>query len=154
MGQDSIELSFMRKEMEQSESVYNKALQELTALRIEIQAPARAVVVTRAATPKARDTRRRDQGTILAGAVGFGLAVLLVGILEWRARRITSPIDISRNVGMRVVGTIPALPYRKRVAPTSNGNLSKASRRWYRVFEESFDVLRATLGASRIAVKY
>jgi capsular exopolysaccharide synthesis family protein len=144
-SKDTTELELLRKDMDQMQSIYDMAIKELQTMRVEMGAPNRGSVLSYAVAPRSRDTATRNKGTTLAAGGAFVGVVLLIGLLEWRAHRITSPVDVAREVGLRVVGTIPALLTDERIAPTTNGHIPRRVRRWYHVFEESFDVLRATL---------
>jgi hypothetical protein len=57
-GLDSVELEFLRKELEQSERVYERAITELTDMRLELRAPSRVTVVIRATPPKSKERKR------------------------------------------------------------------------------------------------
>ncbi|MBI3462084.1 MAG: hypothetical protein HY000_03355 [Planctomycetes bacterium] len=56
-GRESVELEFLRKEVEHAESVYNRAISELTNMRVEIQSPRRITVWHRATVSKTKKTK-------------------------------------------------------------------------------------------------
>jgi len=56
---------------------------------------------------------------ILAGGAGFGtfaIVVLLIAFLEWRTRRIDGVDQVVDELGMRIIGTVPAFPNRASLA--------------------------------------
>jgi uncharacterized protein involved in exopolysaccharide biosynthesis len=58
MGRDSIELAFLRKEMDHAEDMYDRAMAELITIRVEEQAPPRITVMQRAMARKSKATER------------------------------------------------------------------------------------------------
>ncbi|MEZ6139604.1 MAG: polysaccharide biosynthesis tyrosine autokinase [Zavarzinella sp.] len=58
------------------------------------------------------DASRRMKLTMVAAAGTFGMVVLLLCFMEFRAYRISSPSEVVENLGLRVYGTVPAQPKR------------------------------------------
>jgi succinoglycan biosynthesis transport protein ExoP len=139
-GRGSAELEFLRKELASAEQVYQTALTELHKLQVEAQAPPRAVVLSRASQPRARELGRKVKLTVVGSLVASGGAILAVGLLEWRRRRVVSPVDVERESRLPVLATVPPLPPRRRFLWT-DGTVQMRMRH----FEESFDVVRASV---------
>jgi len=65
---------------------------------------------------------------ILGGGAGLGtfaVVVLLVAFLEWRTRRVDGVDQVVGELGMRIIGTVPAFPNRARLkaaAEAGGGN--------------------------------
>ena len=89
---------------------YSKLLTELTisasngAKRVEIREPAQVYM-----------NYNLKQKMILAagtGILGLMSVMLLISYLEWRNRRVDGVDQVVAELGMRVIGTIPAFPSR------------------------------------------
>ena len=89
------------------------------------------VVVTR---PDEQDRKLKTAGMGAGGA--FLLAMLLVGFLEFRARRVCAPQEVVGGLGMKLVGTVPARPAFRRTARDG---------RWHALLTESVDSSRTML---------
>lgn len=71
----------------------------------------------------------------IAGATfGFGLALLAVAFAEWRSRRVDSAEQVVNELGLRVIGTIPARP-----------RAGAAAQAWRSVLNESVTSARTML---------
>ena len=83
------------------------------------------------------DVLDRKIKTASMGAGGaFLLALLLVGFLEFQARRVFAPQEVVRGLGMRLVGTVPARPAFRR---------DDRDGRWRALLTESVDSFRTML---------
>jgi len=81
---------------------------------------------------------------MLAGMTGIGGllgTMLLVGLLEWRVRRVASVDQVINDLGMRVIGTIPAFPSH----PLSASRDSEPEAEWRFVLNESVNAARTML---------
>ncbi len=142
LGRDAEELSFLRKELEKYENVYNAALEELTKLQVEAKAPSRAEILVKATPPRTRDNSRKIKLVGLASVASFGIVVLAIGLIEWKRRAVLIPDDIEKEARLRVIATVPRLPAPSRL---HNGRYEQEMLR----FEEAFDGVRVTLFAGR-----
>jgi capsular exopolysaccharide synthesis family protein len=78
----------------------------------------------------------------LAGAlVGLTLIMLAVAFLEWRSRRVDSVEQVVNELGLRVIGTIPAFPSK---ASLKSGDAGQ-SQNWRFVLNESVNSARTML---------
>jgi capsular exopolysaccharide synthesis family protein len=75
--------------------------------------------------PRPPTDQKLDKKIKVAGMTGFallGLAVLGIAFAEYRTRRIYSPDDVTRGLGIPMVGALPALPpHALRPLPGPNG---------------------------------
>ncbi len=112
---------------------------EVEALSVELQAPRRIVKLSDAEQPRKKDIARQY---LVCGGAAFGaLAFAMVGVSFWemRAMRIDSVDEVVTNIGIPLVGALPALPSR-------NAKLSKAEdQRWQGLLVESIDATRTML---------
>ncbi|AMV23490.1 Tyrosine-protein kinase YwqD [Gemmata sp. SH-PL17] len=75
------------------------------------------------------------------GAVSFFGVILLVSFLEWRSRRVDGVDQVVNELGMRVIGTVPAFPNRASLqAATEAGGAN-----WRFVLNESINSTRTML---------
>jgi capsular exopolysaccharide synthesis family protein len=122
---------------------------EVEAIQVETEAPARIQELARADVPQLRDEYRKMKagGAFAFGA--FGFALIGVSFWEFRARRVDSVEDVAAGLGLRLVGALPALPSRNRVA--SRSRKSVQNERWQNILIESVDATRTMLlHASRV----
>jgi capsular exopolysaccharide synthesis family protein len=89
---------------------------------------------------RGNDLKRRSISTAGAGLSGFLLVLLGVAFVEFRARKIQSPEDVARAIGLCVVGTLPALPTRG-----SRLLAGRSDAYWQNLMTESVDAFRTLL---------
>ena len=78
----------------------------------------------------------------MAGVVvGTTLIMLIVAFLEWRSRRVDSVDQVVNELGIRVIGTIPAFPSK---ASLRSGDASQ-SQNWRFILNESVNSARTML---------
>jgi polysaccharide biosynthesis transport protein len=122
-----------------------KTLESITQkiAEVDTEGPqSRVRIVTPASPPTARDTRTQAR---LAGAGGLGLFIMTlfgVAFFEFRARKISLTGDVSHGLGLKVVGTIPAMPVRSR---KGSGQESPAEQQWVHQLQESVDAIRTVI---------
>ncbi len=107
IGNSSIDVEMMRAEIGELEKTFGAVADERQHTRVELNSQARISVVQAAATPVAPDKSSRIQNSIAACLFGF---LAPVGLLLWwdtRGRRVNSRQDISRGLGLPVIGTVP-----------------------------------------------
>jgi capsular exopolysaccharide synthesis family protein len=113
LGTYSFELEAKRAEIEQAKAVLNKVREQKEQLLVESQSDRpRILLIQKAEPPESKNTRSRDTLAALAGVAGLFLGVFGTSFVEFRARRIQSAEDVSVELGMNVVGTLPVLPNR------------------------------------------
>ncbi|MBI1829873.1 MAG: polysaccharide biosynthesis tyrosine autokinase [Planctomycetes bacterium] len=132
------QVSAIRDKIKEKEKAFEYTGQKISDVELE-PLPSRVIPIQRAEPPLDRD---RSQQTKAAGAGGLGIFVLAlfgVGFLEFRSRKIGEPDDVSRGLGLNVVGTVPAMP-----AP-SNTPDSHVEAMWLSQLNESVDAIRTVL---------
>jgi capsular exopolysaccharide synthesis family protein len=75
-----------------------------------------------------------------AGVAGLGLVLALVALAEWRSRRVDSVSQVVDELGIRVIGTIPAFPTKAALA--AGGDREPA---WRLALTESVNSARTML---------
>jgi capsular exopolysaccharide synthesis family protein len=98
----------------------NRAVGERVRLDAEDARP--RVAVRDGATAAAdRNPGRRVLLSSLAGGLAFLAAAGAVGYLEWRTRRVDGVDRVVADLGLRVIGTVPAFPSRAKLAAAGGG---------------------------------
>jgi capsular exopolysaccharide synthesis family protein len=124
-----------------SESVQEK----MELLRPELDAPARVSIFEEPTVVQGIEGNRRVKYSLMAfgGVLFFGLA--LVTFLEVRIRRIVKTEDAADDLGLRLIGTVPAIPRGAKTTSSLDGN---ANDLWQSMLAESVDVTRTVLAHS------
>lgn len=144
-GKGSIEIEFLRAEVDLARKTLQTIAEERNRMSIELRAKPRITVVQRAEAPRVADQDRRVQLATLAGLAG--LVVPGAILLWWDTRRkpVNTPHDVRRLAGTDVWGTIPLLPARAMRAIADDRVRSKKHRRWRQMFVESVRKVAARL---------
>jgi capsular exopolysaccharide synthesis family protein len=116
-AEKSTDLAIQRTELDQLAVIAKDMSIKLESIDIEAEAPERIrfippVVVTPGIN--------RAQRYAIAGLGGIGMFSLVcfgIGYLEFRNRRLNGPDQVDEGLGIRVVGTLPALSARKLLDP-------------------------------------
>jgi capsular exopolysaccharide synthesis family protein len=110
IGTSSFELELMKAEIDQIASVSDRVGGEMEALRIELQSPTRVALIQEAEVPQTRDMSRKRNLTAVGGLGSMFAALLIIGVIEFHARRMTEPQDVSETLALKLLGTLPAMP--------------------------------------------
>jgi capsular exopolysaccharide synthesis family protein len=146
ISRTAVDLSQIQEEIAAQEEVAKTIGNEVEALNVELQAPPRIRLLEKAELPRTKDELRPLRTAGMAGGAAFALALVAISFLEFRARRVDSPDDVVRGLGVRLVGTLPILPAGGRPLAADDPR----SQRWQSLMIESVDSARtALLHASR-----
>lgn len=143
IGRTSVEIEMMRADIATTEMVHQRASEEREALRIGLRSPPRVDVRQPAELPTTPDHPKLKVAlTLLVSMVG--LALPLCGIVLWdvRKRRINSPDDVAKGLGVPVIGAVPVIPsraIRRLHSPNAKNQL------WNVRLTESIDSIAAKL---------
>jgi polysaccharide biosynthesis transport protein len=77
----------------------------------------------------------------LAGTLAFLGVITLVAFLEWRSRRVDGVDQVVNEIGLRVIGTIPAFPSRQSIKTGE----ADANQNWRFILNESVNSTRTML---------
>jgi polysaccharide biosynthesis transport protein len=142
LGTSSFELEAKRSDIEQQEATLKKVREQKETWQVEAQSNRqRILVMQRAEPPDSKNTRSRDTLATLAGFAGMLLGMVGTSLFEARTRRIQSAEDVTGELGMNVVGTLPVLPSR-----WSNGS---GDGYWGHLVTESVAYIRTVVLAQR-----
>ena len=110
LGNSSIDVEMMRSELQYLDKVLAPIADEREKLKVELRSTPRISVFQRPEPRKTPDGGSRLQNAARAGVGGFFAAVLLVLSWDVRKQRINSLADLSRGLGLTVVGVLPLVP--------------------------------------------
>ena len=139
-----IELDAEKRKIESDIKLRDSLQESVKERRIELYAPDRISVVQEANVPEEPAIKKKTQYSLLSGAATFCCIVCGFTMFEWFSYRVGAATDISGEVGLRLIGTIPS--------PDRGGLLGLgifAGRvdfdEWNRAVTESMDVVRTFL---------
>src|SRR5207249_4594762 len=143
VGKNTLEMSWARTETEEQDKVVRRLAGEIQALSIELMAPPRARQLDEAIVARVNAPKKRLLIAATAGGLGLALAVLAVALGEFLSRRVRSVDEVACGLGVRLVGTLPAVPARERGLPMlPDGPLAAG---WQTHFTASVDSYRTML---------
>jgi capsular exopolysaccharide synthesis family protein len=116
-NQQSVELQVGQAELEQLQQIANDMNIKLEQFDVEAVAPPRIRLLQEATLTPAINTMTRYTITSLGGLMAFALTAFGIAYLEFRNRRLDGPEQVDEGLGIRVVGTLPALSARKMLDP-------------------------------------
>lgn len=139
-----IDLERERREIEPDVKLRESLAQQIREQEVELNAPDRITPVQDANVPEERQIKKKTQLSSLAGLAVLGSIICGFTLFEWFSYRIGAATDISSEVGLRLIGTIPS--------PDRGGLLGLGIfagkvdyEEWNRAVTESMDVVRTFL---------
>ena len=111
IGGKSIDIEMMRGELKNLDTVFTNIAEEREKLRVELHADSRINVRQWAEKPELEYHAGLRWAILgIAGLGGFFLP--MIGIVFWdvRSQRINAVSEISRGLGVPVLGSVPAIP--------------------------------------------
>ncbi len=124
LGNANADLEARRNEIAQLQTVTNQMGIQLNASEVDIAMPNRVELIEEAALPGQGDTLFRILLTALAGLAGFAAGFGGIVLLEYQRQRLATVEDATQRVGIRVIGTVPAI---SRSARRSNADVVSES---------------------------
>ena len=145
LNESTLDLQTEQDEISLLADTSRKVGTEVEAMDVELRAPERIKVIDKAKAPRAKDELKKVRATGMAGMGSFAFVLLGVTFWEVRARRVGSPDEVEKCLGIRLVGSLPALHGRP------NAWNASPDRSWQSVLIESVDATRTMLlHASRV----
>jgi capsular exopolysaccharide synthesis family protein len=123
-GGSSSELENLREELKREELIVNDLGIKLEKERVELRAAKRITVAQESELQK-KDMKKQILATIVAPVAVFFAVCTGLAWTEYRKRRVLSAGEVSRGLGIRVVGAVPDMPNLERhlVGPTGEPEL-------------------------------
>ncbi len=113
LTEESTELVKMSSEVEQLRELHNSMDSKLRMWTIELEAPDRVTVLQEADTSEGINRFQRWLIATSGGLLALVLCCFVTGYLEFRNRRLDGPSQVDEGLGIRVIGTLPALSHRR-----------------------------------------
>lgn len=118
-----------------------KVAQMLTELEVAQRQDTRMQLKEEAVVILNQNLRQKVLVALGAFAGGTLLVMAAIGFLEWRSRRVDSVDQVVNDLGMRVIGTIPAFPSKQAL---KSGDAAQ-NQNWRFVLNESVNSARTML---------
>jgi capsular exopolysaccharide synthesis family protein len=109
----SFAMEALHEEIKRGEENSAKLVEQIEAIKLELNAPDRINRLEKAIAGGSGITRKQTMVTWTAGLGAFGCVLFGVSLWEWRNRKINTLDEIVRGLGIRVVGALPALSDRR-----------------------------------------
>jgi capsular exopolysaccharide synthesis family protein len=140
-ARNAIDVTLLMKELDPQRDYLVKLEAQLMGIRVAKEMESR-VRVKEAAVVMLNQNQRQKTFLAAGGGIAAFLGMLvLVGFLEWRSRRIDGVDQVVNELGMRIIGTVPAFPNRANLkAAEAAGNAN-----WRFVLNESINSTRTML---------
>lgn len=110
IGTSSFELESMQTELAQITKISDRVYQELAALKIELQSPPRVNLLQSADVPQKKDLGKKAKLTGMAGLGTLGFILAAFTLVDVRQRRVSNPAEISEELTLPVLGSLPPKP--------------------------------------------
>ena len=142
-GELSLELEFLRKDIAQDEEIIRQITDEVNRLEIELRADVRIIRLIEAKRPTEPNVREKYIATACSGFGMFALFFVGVVWLEFRTRRIGGMEEVTSELNLRVMGSLPNVP-RSAINGSSRRSRSRNAY-WKNIVTESIDSARTML---------
>ncbi len=116
-NQKSVELEVGAAELEQLQQIAGDMSLKLEQFDVEAVAPDRIRLIQKATVTPAINATMRYTITGMGAVAGLALTCFGIAYLEFRNRRLDGPEQVDEGLGIRVVGTLPALSARRMLDP-------------------------------------
>jgi capsular exopolysaccharide synthesis family protein len=114
----SVALEALSTKLEQNQNIANDMSIKLQSLEIDESAPPQIARIYQEAIPSENINTSEHWTIVILGGLGaFALTCFAVGFLEFRGRRLDGPDQVDEGLGIRVIGTLPALSSRGAIDP-------------------------------------
>lgn len=140
INQANIRLEEINQDISHEEEIIKRLTHDVEALEVERRAPPRVTQEQEAVVYRGEATRRHLMTAGMAGLGTMGLVLFGFAWVEYRRRRITSPSEVTHDLGINLVGTLPDFNQRSRkreYASTPAGNTP-----WDNIMADSVDAAR------------
>lgn len=137
MNSGQIDLEGLRESIVHTQAVADRIQAEVQKLRPEMDAPTRVALWEEPVVVNGVEGNRRTKYTAMAAGGCVLLGLVLVTWLEHRNRRIQGTDEVTRGMGLRVIGTVPIVPREAFKNSTNN--------EWHYHLTESVDATRTML---------
>ena len=147
IGRSSIDVEMMRTDVRHVDQILSSIAEERERLKVELRSTPRVLVLGNQDQPAdvpESETGRRMRLLLTAFSALIGLCVPVIGIAIWdvQAGRISVTSEVSKGLGLPVLGSLPVIPAR---VIRQLGSPSKRNQAWRMRLTESVDGVVARL---------
>jgi capsular exopolysaccharide synthesis family protein len=142
-GTTALDISDKTAELARLEETSKRAAHTLEALTVERNAPVRITHLEDTYVTRPNNKRRKLVAAALSGGGALGLVLFVIAWWDFRRQRVNSVDEVVQGLGMRLMGTVPALPSRRQLRLISSNG--RADSRWQSILTESVDTARTLL---------
>jgi capsular exopolysaccharide synthesis family protein len=137
----ALNVDSLNKELDPLRATHARLLEQINAVRVEKDLEPRVSIRQNAYVTLNKNLKQKIMVAAGAGVVALLGVLVLVGYLEWRTRRIDGVDQVVSELGMRVIGTVPAFPNKSNLmaAETAGG------ANWRFALNESINSTRTML---------
>ncbi len=140
-AQSGLNTSNLLKELDPLRELVAKIESRRWQLQVEKNMDARVRLRESPVVIMNQNLKQKTIMAVVAGIVGFFGVLVVIGFLEWRTRRIDGVDQVVNEIGMRVIGTVPAFPNKASLkAAEAAGNAN-----WRFVLNEAINSTRTML---------
>ncbi|MDB5349293.1 MAG: yveL 1 [Planctomycetota bacterium] len=132
----SVDSQWIQDEIQVANEVAKTVATEVEAVKVELDAPPRIRLIERASVPGRTDPTRRLK---ICGGAALAMMACFLGLIsfyEFRSRRIDTVHEVEQGLGIRLIGSLPAIPRR---------SLGRPAHIWRSIMIESIDSARTML---------
>ncbi len=144
IGRKSADVEAQQSHIERLDTILDVLVEEQQKLGVRKASRAqRITLVQQPIAPLTQDSLPlRITVVIMASLLGLCLPVIVIVLIDVRAKRVNTTSDISKDLGLSVLGSVPVIPTRvlRRL-----GSPSKQNRTWQLRLTESIDGVAARL---------
>ncbi len=143
IGRTSIDIETYQIEVKELDAVLSSIAAERDALNVELEADPRIRIMPFAGKPQTPENAPvRATLIVLAGLAGLCIPAIGIALWDARAKRINSSLDVSKKLGLTVLGSVPMIPASviRRL-----GSPSRRNQTWQMRLTESIDGIAARL---------
>lgn len=142
MKNGDLGMKIMEKEADPLEQQKTALMKQKSDLElIDKNATSRIEVLDKPEISRNFNLKQKSAFAAIAGIAGLLGVCLLVSYVEWRNRRVDGVDQVVSELGMRVIGTIPAFPSRAAL----RGGETGANQNWRFILNESVNSTRTML---------
>jgi capsular exopolysaccharide synthesis family protein len=142
IGTSTLSIETDLAEIAQAEDLCRKVALQVEALNVEKDAPVRIKHLEDAYVTRPDEQKRKIAAAGISGGGAFCLVLFVIAWGESRRQRVNS-VEVISGLGMKLMGTVPALPSRRQLRLISTS--ANPNSRWHNILTESVDTARTML---------
>ncbi len=144
VGRTSVDVEMKQADIERLDAVLTILVEAREKVRIQKTSQAQRIsLIQQPMAPLTQDSLPlRVTLAIMAGLLGLCLPAIVIVLVDVRAKRINTTSDVSKELGLSVLGSVPVIPTR---VLRNLGSPSKQNRTWHLRLTESIDGVAARL---------